>query len=238
MGILYRRGTKAMNDLVVGHVIEVVNEDDLRLFLIVLHRSGVTSRADTIFLFGSSSLASRFSFVIEEENESFFKLIRHYDDSSGSKGLLDSVLSFDSTRFWKSGKKDESEPRVVLHINEGKQLWGIRRLSNAMLTEIVRATMQHKKRSSIPESGILRELVDNGHILKNINLITSTESIQEASSVMGLSPNTASDYSIIHRGIMVFITGPVSEPVMLSVHWFNRSNRSDRSEEPDDVIII
>ncbi|KAE8734388.1 hypothetical protein F3Y22_tig00000765pilonHSYRG00055 [Hibiscus syriacus] len=109
MGTLYRRGTKAMNDLVVGHVIEDVNEDYLRLFLRVLHRSGVTSRADTVLLFGSSSLSSRFSFVIEEENESFFKLVRHYNDSSGSKGLRDSVLSFDSTQFWKSGKKDVKE---------------------------------------------------------------------------------------------------------------------------------
>ncbi|KAK8594209.1 hypothetical protein V6N13_126018 [Hibiscus sabdariffa] len=108
MGTLYRRGTKAMNDLVVGHVVEDVDEDDLRLFLRVLHRSGVTSRADTVFLFGSSSLSSRFSFVIHEENDSFFKLIRHYNGSTG-KGLRGSVLSFDSTQFWKSGKKEVKE---------------------------------------------------------------------------------------------------------------------------------
>ncbi|KAK8496964.1 hypothetical protein V6N12_018853 [Hibiscus sabdariffa] len=77
---------------------------------------------------------------------------------------------------------------------------GIRRLSNAMLTEIVRGTMQHRKKSSISESGVLSQLVGNGHILKNVNLIKSTESIQEASSLMGLSPNSASDYSIIQRG--------------------------------------
>ncbi|XP_039023067.1 uncharacterized protein LOC120155629 [Hibiscus syriacus] len=322
IGTLYRRGTKAMNDLVVGHVIEDVNEDDLRLFLRVLHRSGVTSRADTVFLFGPSSSSSKFGFVIEEENESFFKLVRHYD-SSGGKGLRDSVLSFDSTQFWKSGKKDvketiwgkkgrgsysnsteveggestrliygsvvgfdvnELDPENSLagfldHVPMSLRRWacypmllgrlrrnfkhvmlldvkslmvlsdplgrvrnrspesvyiltkesssgkhskrnsektqshhlvnsgilmggarGIRRLSNAMLTEIVRATMQHKKKSYISESGILSELVGNGHILKNINLITSSESIQEASSAMGLSPNSASDDSIIHRG--------------------------------------
>ncbi|KAE8732729.1 heat shock protein 83-like isoform 1 [Hibiscus syriacus] len=34
--------------------------------------------------------------------------------------------------------------------------------------------------------------------------------------------------------LMVFRTRPVSEPAMLPVHWFNRSNRSDRSEEPND----
>ncbi|KAK8984748.1 hypothetical protein V6N11_020063 [Hibiscus sabdariffa] len=264
MGTLYRRGTKAMNDLVVGHVIEDVTEDDLRLFLRVLHRSGVTSRADAVFLFGSSSLSSRFSFVIQEENDSFFKLVRHYNGSSG-KGLRDSVLSFDSTQFWKSGKKevketvwgkkgrgsyklagwvpgsrsDESEKMGLLSdairnrspesvyiltkesssgkhskrnsektqshhhlVNSGILMGGargIRRLSNAMLTEIVRATMQHRKKSSVSESGVLSQLVGNGHIPKNVNLITSTESIQDASSLMGLSPNSASDYSIIQR---------------------------------------
>ncbi|XVF56158.1 hypothetical protein PTKIN_Ptkin06aG0094800 [Pterospermum kingtungense] len=48
---------------------------------------------------------------------------------------------------------------------------GIRRLANTMLTEIVRATMQHKKKKSISESGILSQLVGSGYILKNINLI-------------------------------------------------------------------
>ncbi|KAK8609205.1 hypothetical protein V6N13_025511 [Hibiscus sabdariffa] len=318
MGTLYRRGTKAMNDLVVGHVIEDVTEDDLRLFLRVLHRSGVTSRADAVFLFGSSSLSSRFSFVIQEENDSFFKLVRHYNGSSG-KGLRDSVLSFDSTQFWKSGKKEvketvwgkkgrgsysnstestrltygsvvgfdvhELDPEnslagFLVHVPMSLRRWacypmllgrlrrnfkhvilldvknsmllsdplgrvrnrspesvyiltkesssgkhskrnsektqshhhlvnsgilmggarGIRRLSNAMLTEIVRATMQHRKKSSVSESGVLSQLVGNGHIPKNVNLITSTESIQDASSLMGLSPNSASDYSIIQRG--------------------------------------
>ncbi|GMJ02337.1 hypothetical protein like AT3G57400 [Hibiscus trionum] len=322
MGTLYRRGTKAMNDLLVAHVIEDVNQDDLRLFLRLLHRSGLTSRADVVFLFGSSSLSSRFSSVIQEENHSFFKLIRHYNDSSG-KGLRDSVLSFDSTHFWKSGKKEvketiwgkkgrgstysnstevegestrltygsvvgfdvlELDPENSLagfldHVPMSLRRWacypmllgrlrrnfkhiilldvknsmllsdplgrvrnrspesvyiltkesssgkhskrnsektqshhlvnsgilmggarGIRRLSSVMLTEIVRATMQHKKKSSISESGVLSQLAGNGHILKNVNLITSTESIQEASSLMGLSPNSASDYSIIQRG--------------------------------------
>ncbi|XVE95935.1 hypothetical protein REPUB_Repub02eG0178200 [Reevesia pubescens] len=319
MGTLYRRGTKAMNDLIVTHVVEDMSEDELRLFLRVLHRSGVTSKADTVFIFGSSSLSSRFSFVIQEENESFLKLIQHYKELD-SKGLRDSVFSFDSTHFWKSGKKDVGEPiwgkrgrgnysnsteaegestqltygsvvgfdvneldpenslaGFLDHVPMSLRRWacypmllgrvrrnfkhimlldvknlmllsdplgrvrnrspesvylltkenssgkhskrksekthsqvnsailmggarGIRRLANAMLTEIVRATMQHKKKNSISESGILSQLVGNGYILKNVNLITSTESIQEASSLMGLSSNSAADYSIIQRG--------------------------------------
>ncbi|XWS56282.1 hypothetical protein CRYUN_Cryun09bG0072600 [Craigia yunnanensis] len=320
MGTLYRRGTKAMNDLIVSHVIEDLTEDELRLFLRVLHRSGVTSKADTVFLFGSS-LSSRFSFVIQEENESFLKLIQHYKESN-NKGSRDTVFSFDSTQFWKSGKNNVEEPIwgkkgrgnysnsteaesestrltygsiVGFDVNEldpenslagfldyvpmSLRRWacypmllgrvrrnfkhimlldikslmllsdplgrvrnrspesvylltkesssgkhskknsdktqsycqvnsvilmggtrGIRRLANAMLTEIVRATMQHKKKNSISETGILSQLVGNGYILKNVNLITSTESIQEASSLMVSSSKSAADYSIIQRG--------------------------------------
>ncbi|XP_022765757.1 uncharacterized protein LOC111310536 [Durio zibethinus] len=321
MGTLYRRGTKAMNDLIVSHVVEDVTEDELRLFLRVLHRSGVTSKADTVFLFGSPSLSSKFSFVIQEENDSFLKLIKHYKELNNN-GFRDSVCSFDSIHFWKSGKKDVGEPiwgkkgrgnysnsteaegestrltygsvvgfdvneldpenslagfldhvpmslrrwacypmllgrvrrnfkhimlldvknlmlrsdplgrvrnrspeSVYLLIKEsssGKQskrnsektqshsqvnssilmggARGIRRLANAMLTEIVRATMQHKKKNSTSESVILSQLVGSGYILKNVNLITSTESIKEASSLMGLSSDSAAGYSVIQRG--------------------------------------
>ncbi|XVF56159.1 hypothetical protein PTKIN_Ptkin06aG0094900 [Pterospermum kingtungense] len=108
MGTLYRRGTKAMNDLIVSHVIEDVTKDELRLFLRILHRSGVTSKADTAFLFGSS-LSSRFNSVIQEENESFLKLVQHYRELT-SKSNRGSVFSFDWTQFWKSWKKDVGEP--------------------------------------------------------------------------------------------------------------------------------
>ncbi|XP_022747942.1 uncharacterized protein LOC111297503 [Durio zibethinus] len=311
MGTLYRRGTKAMNDLIVSHVVEDVTEDELRLFLRVLHRSGVTSKADTVFLFGSPSLSSKFSFVIQEENDSFLKLIKHYKELNNN-GFRDSVCSFDSIHFWKSGKKDVGEPIwgkkgrwnysnsteaegestrltygsvVGFDVNEldpenslagfldhvpmslrrwacypmllgrvrrnfkhimlldvkNLMLWsdplgrvrnrssesvyllikesssgkqsnrithrllmggarGIRRLANAMLTEIVRATMQHKKKNAISESVILSQLVGNSYILKHLNLITSTESIKEASSLMRLSSDSAAGYSIIQRG--------------------------------------
>ncbi|OMO71361.1 hypothetical protein CCACVL1_18264 [Corchorus capsularis] len=316
MGTLYRRGSKAMNDLIVSHVVEDVNEDELRLFLRVLHRSGVTSKADTVFIFGSSLLSSRFGPVIQEENESFLKLVQHYKEMN-NKDFPDSVFRFDPTQFWKSGKKDVAEPiwgkrsrgnysnnsteaeaestrltygsivgfdvneldpenslagfldhvpmrlrrwacypmllgrirrnfkhmmlldvkklmllsdplgrvrnrspesvllltkesssgkhgkknseKIHLQVNSAILMGGakgIRRLANAMLTEIVRATMQHKKKNSISESGILSQLVGNEHILKNVNLITSTESIQEASSLMGLSSHSNADSSV------------------------------------------
>ncbi|KAL5812239.1 hypothetical protein ACOSQ3_027189 [Xanthoceras sorbifolium] len=310
MGVLYRRGTRAVNDLVIGHVAEDTTEDEFRLFLRVLHRSGLTSKSDMAFLYSSSSSMSKFGPVIEEENDSFLKLIYHYKESNGTS-KKDSVLGFDVTQFVKSGKKDMGEPlwgkRIrgnysntteedhdqaeltqlsygsivgfevneldpenslagfVDHVPMSLRRWasypmllgrvrrnfkhimlvdvkkmvllgdplvrvrgrspesvhismkqesvsnnkhskrnsdktqphyqansailmggarGVRRLSAAMLTEIVRASMQqHKKKRSMTDSGILSQLVVNQHILKNINLISSTESIPEASSL-------------------------------------------------------
>ncbi|KAK8546212.1 hypothetical protein V6N13_067436 [Hibiscus sabdariffa] len=323
MGTLYRRGTKAMNDLIVSHIVEDLTEDELRLFLRVFHRSGITSKADIVFLFSSSSSSSKFSAVIHEENESSLKLIQHYKESN-NKGSRDSMFGFDSTQFWKSGKKDfgetiwgkkggrgnssnsteaegestrltygsvvgfdvnELDPENSLagfldHVPMSFRRWacypmllgrirrnfkhimlldvkslmllsdplgrvrnrspesvylftkesssgkhgkrnsdktrshpqvnsailmggarGIRRLANAMLTEIVRATMQHKKRNTMSESEILSQLVGNGRVLKNVDLITSTESIQKTTSLTNSSSNsTAADYSIIQHG--------------------------------------
>ncbi|BFG38072.1 hypothetical protein CerSpe_243470 [Prunus speciosa] len=308
MGTLYRRGTKAMADLVVGHVQEDVTEDDLRLFLRLLHRSGLTSKADVALIFASSS--SRFGSVIAEEDDSFFKLINHYkelnrtsrkpssgfdvapflklekkqieeplwgkkstnseaeltqlsygsvvgfeagelDPENSLSGFLDHVVPM-SLRRWacypmllgrvrrnfkhimlvdvqnsvvlgdplcrvrhhspesvllftmppgKHGKKNSEStashgPVNSVIITGGAR--GVRRLSNTVLTEIVRATIQHKRKNSVTESGILSQIVANAFVAKNVNLITSTESIPDPSSLgaaTGLSGHT-----IIQRG--------------------------------------
>ncbi|KAE8696746.1 tRNA wybutosine-synthesizing protein 2/3/4-like isoform X2 [Hibiscus syriacus] len=44
---------------------------------------------------------------------------------------------------------------------------------------------------------------------------------------LGLIPSSEGSWLTAVRALR---TGPVSEPVMLPVHWFNRSNRSNRSE--------
>ncbi|XP_008222101.1 PREDICTED: uncharacterized protein LOC103322025 [Prunus mume] len=310
MGTLYRRGTRAMADLVVGHVQEDVTEDDLRLFLRLLHRSGLTSKADVALIFASSS--SRFGSVIAEEDDSFFKLIKHYRELNRTSRKPSS--GFDVAQFLKSGKKQIEEPlwgkkranseaeagltqlsygsvvgfeageldpenslsgfldhvvpmslrrwacypmllgrvrRNFKHImlvdvqNSvvlGDPLWrvrhhspesvllftmppgkhgkknsestpshgpvnsviitggarGIRRLSNTVLTEIVRATMQHKRKNSVTESGILSQLVANAFVAKNINLITSTESIPDPSSLGAATE--LSGHTTIQRG--------------------------------------
>ncbi|GJT87236.1 hypothetical protein Tco_1068953 [Tanacetum coccineum] len=63
---------------------------------------------------------------------------------------------------------------------------GVRRLSAAMLTEIVRSTTrQHgKKKGALTESGLLSQLVANEYLQKSIKFMTS-DLIQEPSSLSG-----------------------------------------------------
>ncbi|KAI5060722.1 hypothetical protein GOP47_0025142 [Adiantum capillus-veneris] len=76
LGSVYRKGNKAMGDLVVAHVAENTSLQDLRLFLRTLHRSGVTSRADIVFLFPWNRLPSGMLDVIHEENAHFKNLMQ------------------------------------------------------------------------------------------------------------------------------------------------------------------
>lgn len=321
-----------MNDLVVGHVLEDVTDNDLRLFLRLLHRSSLTAKADLVLIFPNSTSLSSFGLIFQEENDSFFKLVHRYKDLNTTAGQK-RVLGFDVTQFMKPGKKEmgesmwgkrvqksnfsrinsdgggeeietestrlsygsvvgfessELDPENSLagfldHVPMSLRRWacypmllgrvrrnfkhvmlvdvknsvllrdplgrvrnrsplsvylstkpesssrhnkknsdktqshflvnsavimggarGIRRLSNSMLTEIVRAAMQHKKKNSVTESAILSQLIASEFLLKNINLVTSTESIPETSSLIpGLNSASAtslSDYAIIQRG--------------------------------------
>ena len=102
LGTLYRKGTRAMSDLVVGHVVEETSDEEVRLFLRVLHRSGLTAKADVVFIFASPSLSSRFAGIIQEENDSFLSLIHHYTELNSSRQNPGS--NFDVTRFFKAFK--------------------------------------------------------------------------------------------------------------------------------------
>ncbi|XP_059309255.1 uncharacterized protein LOC132060299 [Lycium ferocissimum] len=323
MGSLYRRGTRAMQDVIVAHVTESVTVKELKYFLRLVHRTGSTCKSDIVFIF--SSRTSSFDNVTVAENNSFLKLLKNYtsnfDPASSYPTLFDptrfvisglkekesgepiwgrkirssnnnsngnvtelthhestrlsygSVVSFDvgeldtenslsgflehvpmSLRRWAcypmllgrvrrnykhvmlvdvkefivlgdslSQLKNHSPESVILttipskrknsekrQINPGIVFGGargVRRLANAMLTEIVRVIMQHKRRNLVSESVLFNQLVGNEFILKNVNLIVSGESIHELSSLTGLlnsksgsnSFNT-SKFPIIRRG--------------------------------------
>ncbi|XP_055808402.1 uncharacterized protein LOC129876949 [Solanum dulcamara] len=120
------------------------------------------------------------------------------DSPSRVKNLShDSVLVFRRKNFQKNHKK-QANPEIIIG-----GLRGIRRLSNAMLIEIVRESMQHKKKNSVTESTLFNQLVGNEFIMKNVELI-SGESIVELSSLTELDKKTVSllisKFSIIRRG--------------------------------------
>ncbi|KAK7392905.1 hypothetical protein VNO78_21355 [Psophocarpus tetragonolobus] len=126
MGTLYRRGTRAMNDVVVCHVTEDTTLQEFTLFLRLIHRSGLTAKSDVVFIFPTSS--NQFSNAINEENNSFRKLVSHYDEllnsthwvnspnSPESTTLLAQLTKFDVARFLKPPKR-------------GEPLWGRKKIS-------------------------------------------------------------------------------------------------------------
>lgn len=73
MGSLYRRGTRAMNDLVVAHAVDSLTTHELRLFLRLLFRSAVSAKSDVLLIFRSKSAAH--DRVVAEENRSFLNLL-------------------------------------------------------------------------------------------------------------------------------------------------------------------
>lgn len=64
-----------MTQLVVAHFSENTRPEDFRSFLRTLHRSGVTARADVVFLFASSPLPTDITDVIREEDDYFQELL-------------------------------------------------------------------------------------------------------------------------------------------------------------------
>lgn len=98
----------------------------------------------------------------------------------------------------KTGKKNSQTGRVHTGVIMGGSR-GIRRLCNALLTDIVRASTQHKK-NSVGESGLFNQLVGNHHVLKDVNVIVSAESVPELASLKTGSQNFFKNHSLIRMG--------------------------------------
>ncbi|XP_047957587.1 uncharacterized protein LOC125203314 [Salvia hispanica] len=309
MGTLYRRGTRAMTELVVAHALHSLTRDDLKSFLRLFHRSPLASKSDLLLLFPSKTAA--FDSAILEENDSFLHLLTRYKSSNVSH----SSASFDVTHFTKLSRREresgepiwgrrirsnstgnesarlsygsvagfdveELDPENSLsgfldHVPMSLRRWacypmllgrvrrnfkhvmlvdvkeflilgdplgrvrtqspesvlvtavgrhgkrnsektwvdsgvlmggsrGIRRLCNKMLTNIVRATMhqQVKKKNPVSESSLFNQLVGNDYVLKEVNLIVSTESLGEVSSLSGSGSHNLlrSKHGLIRRG--------------------------------------
>ncbi|XP_010427612.1 PREDICTED: uncharacterized protein LOC104712410 [Camelina sativa] len=111
MGTLFLRGTRSMQGLIVAHLASDATDDDLRLFMRLLHRSGVISKSDVVLLFNSPS--SRFAGLIEEENDSFLKLVDVHRSSNSSTNQTDSVWGFNLTKFMKKTSSSSSSPEPI-----------------------------------------------------------------------------------------------------------------------------
>ncbi|KAL0339669.1 UNVERIFIED_CONTAM: hypothetical protein Sradi_4483700 [Sesamum radiatum] len=325
MGTLYRRGTRAMSDLVVAHALESLSLHELKLFLRLFYRSSLASRSDLLFIFPSKT--ADFDNAILQENDSFLKLLSEYSEKSGNtshspdgfdptqfvkaskkekesgepiwgrriranlseddgaestrpsygsvvgfdveeldpdnslSGFLDhvpmslrrwacypmllgrvrrnfkhvmlvdlkemlllgdplgrvrsqspeSVLVTQSATAGKHGKKnsDKTQPTRQKTVHPGIIMGGsrgVRRLSNAMLTDIVRASMQHKKRNAVSESSLFNQLVGNDFVLKNVNLIVASgETVPDLNSVGGT--NSKSGRNLFTKNHMVIRRG-------------------------------
>lgn len=94
LGTVFIRGTKVMSELVVAHITEDTQLEDLKLFLRTLYRSGVIAKADTVLLFPWNALPMSMVDVINEENRSFHKLLHVYtSDSALAHDLANSSFS-------------------------------------------------------------------------------------------------------------------------------------------------
>lgn len=315
MGMLFRRGSKAMTDLVVGHVAEDADEREIATFIRLIHHSGLLSRSDLVLVFDSPNSAFRLGGVVKSECDSFVELVNLYRElnassspgrgsgltrylrevgedekeaiwgkkrNSNSSSTRLSRTSYGSVVGFESSELDPenslsgflgqvpmslrrwacypmllgrvrrnykhtalidvrnslilSDPfaRVRNRSTESVLLWptestrtnpaestqlnptvtlgggrGVRRFAAVALTEIVRVAVERKGkgRNSVTESRLVTQLVHSGHLLKNVNLMISDESIPEASSLgrvdysSGPSLSGLSDYfAVVQRG--------------------------------------
>ncbi|MCD9643188.1 hypothetical protein HAX54_030408, partial [Datura stramonium] len=102
--VVQKRNQDHEPSLIVAHVVESVTEHELKFFLRLLHRSGITSKSDILFIFPRKT--NSFDNAIIEENTSFFKLIHGY---SLRKQI---ILRFrpDPIRDFQQKDKESGEP--------------------------------------------------------------------------------------------------------------------------------
>lgn len=109
-----------MNNIVVAHVAESVTQHELRMFLRLLHRSGITSKSDVLFISTSSTSSLSFDHnVVVEENASFSKLVHGYGYKNNEMKMNHTSSSrsttFDASQFVISSRKEKES---------GEPIWG------------------------------------------------------------------------------------------------------------------
>ncbi|GAB4829347.1 hypothetical protein Ancab_019017 [Ancistrocladus abbreviatus] len=121
MGTLYRRGTKAMSELIVGHVSEDVGERELRSFLRILHYIGLLAKSDLVLIFSDSVSSSLLSSVVEEESESFLKLVHLYGKLNET--VHDSTVNNKLIRYLRVGRDEEKVAKREVQEKKREPIW-------------------------------------------------------------------------------------------------------------------
>ncbi|EPS62462.1 hypothetical protein M569_12329 [Genlisea aurea] len=103
MGVLNRRGTGAMNDVVFAHASESVTSNELRMFLRLFLRSNLAARSDLVLIFPARKPSS--DEVILQETHYFSKILSLSRQSSGNDSRP--PVSFDVTPFLKTRRKEK-----------------------------------------------------------------------------------------------------------------------------------
>ncbi len=144
MGQLFRRGRWAMSELLIAHLSESTSVEDLRLFLRSLHRSGVPARADVVLLFPWRPLPVGMAAMIDQEDESFRKLLLRSSlqradsaisrapnstSSSSSSSSSSSIISvFNAAAYWRSAETFSSSGNRV---RVAEPVWGSSNINTA-----------------------------------------------------------------------------------------------------------
>uniref|UniRef100_A0A7C9ECR9 DUF7780 domain-containing protein n=1 Tax=Opuntia streptacantha TaxID=393608 RepID=A0A7C9ECR9_OPUST len=89
MGMLFRRGGKAMTDLVVAHVAEDAEEREIASFIRLIHHSDLLSKSDLVLVFYSPNSASRLGWVVKSECENLSGLSLSSIEGEEEKGRED-----------------------------------------------------------------------------------------------------------------------------------------------------
>ncbi|KAH7296997.1 hypothetical protein KP509_26G048200 [Ceratopteris richardii] len=118
-----------MSELVIAHISEATQPEELRVFLRTTYRSGVFARADVVFLFSPNALSTSMVNVIYEEHYSFRKILfmasenlydHNSDNSSGAATFMfPSAGSMISSFNLAAYRRNDSE-----NVSSSQPFWG------------------------------------------------------------------------------------------------------------------
>ncbi|XP_024377628.1 LOW QUALITY PROTEIN: uncharacterized protein, partial [Physcomitrium patens] len=125
MGVLFRKGTRHMRELIVAHLSNGTSLANMRLFLRTLHRSGASARTDGVVLFPRDYCGSKQVWEVFQEDEASFQRILALSDPEtianrrASDITNSTLIPFNSIVFKRAVEEQARSARVDLR-------WGTR----------------------------------------------------------------------------------------------------------------